>query len=109
MRASRDEEHEKEVTEVKEILNNDKKTVEEKNDAYEALKELNKTRALEEALENQIKKDFNKEAFIKIDNKNIKCTISSKEKSYKLANQIITSIQSKFDEQKYITVTFEDN
>ena len=109
MKASRDEEHEKQVSEVKEILNNDKKTVEEKNDAYEALKQLNSTKSLEESLEKQIKKDFNKDAFVKIDNKKIKCIINSKDKSYKLANQIISSIQSKFDEPKYITVTFEEN
>jgi len=109
MKASRDEEHEKQVNEVKEILNNDSKSTEEKNDAYEALKELNSTKSLEEALENQIKKDFKKDAFVKIDNKNIKCIINSKTKSYKLANDIITSIQNKFDEPKYITITFEEN
>ena len=108
MRATREEEHEKQVNEVKNILNDSKKTIDERNDAYEALKTLNANKSMEEALEKQVKKDFGFDVFIKIDSLNIKCVVESKENDYKLANKIMNNIQNKFEEKKYITVTFQD-
>ena len=107
MRASRDEEHEKQLVEVKNILNDEKKSTEEKNDAYEALKNLNSNKAMEDALEKQLKKDFKTDAFIKIDGNSIKCVINSSKGDYKLANKIMKNIQNKFEIKKYITVTFK--
>lgn len=107
MRATRDEEREKQITEVQNVLNDGKKSAEEKNDAYEAMKTINSNRAMEEALEKQINKDFGLDAFIKIDTNNIKCVVSSKKGNYELANKIMKNIQNKFEIKKYITVTFK--
>lgn len=107
MRATRDEEREKQLAEVQNILNDEKKGAEEKNDAYEAMKTINSSKAMEEALENQLKKDFDLDAFIKIDTNNIKCVVSSKKGTYELANKIMKNIQNKFEIKKYITVSFK--
>lgn len=107
LRVSRDEETEKEMKEVKEILNSDKANTEEKNDAYEALKKLTTNKGKATSLENMVKETFQLEAFVNIDNNKVKVVVSSKKHSYELANQIINKIQKEFDNKMYITVTFE--
>ena len=82
------------------------KTTEEKNLAYEQLKNINKIKGKQEELENIIKKEFNYDSFVKIDNDQINIVISSKEHNKEIANNIIKKIQSMFDTKKYITIKF---
>lgn len=82
------------------------KTAEEKNLAYEQLKNINKNKGKQEELEDIIKKEFNYESFVKIDNDQINIVISSKEHNKEIANNIIKKIQSMFDTKKYITIKF---
>lgn len=107
LRVSRDEELEKEVDAIKEILTDSKRTSAEKNDAYEALKSLNTNKGKEESLEKIIKTNFNYENFIKIDGNNVKVVIDTSEHSYELANKIINTVQNEFDKKMYITVNFQ--
>ena len=87
------------------IVDNTKST-EEKNLAYEQLKNINQTKGKQEEIENIIKKEYNYDSFVKIDNDQISIVISSKEHNKEIANNIIKKVQSLFDTKKYITVKF---
>lgn len=108
LRVSRDEKLEKEMAEVKKILNDETKTSEEKSDAYEALKKLTTNKGKSSSLEADIKKEFNLDSFVNIDSTKVKIVINSKEHSFELANKIMTFVQKDFEEKMYITITFED-
>ncbi len=107
MRVESDNAMNDELNSLQVVLNDEKSTVEEKNEAYEKIKKINNNRAEEETLEKKIKKDFNLEAYIKIENNNIKVIINSNEHDTSLANKIMRSIQSNYDTNKYITVQFQ--
>lgn len=107
LRVTRDEEIEKQMNEVKKVLNDENTNADEKNDAYEALKKLTTSKGKSSALETLIKQNFKLDSFISIDNNKVKVVIDSKKHSYKLANDIINSIQKEFDNKMYISVSFK--
>ncbi len=107
LRVASDEERIKEMEDLRIVLTNVDASTEEKNNAYEKLKLIEETKGKEEELELKIKKDYNLNSFIKINNNQIKVTIASNEHSNELANNIIRSIQEEFTEKKYITVKFQ--
>lgn len=107
MRVSLEEERMNMITELKEQLTNSDTTVEEKNNAYEQLRYLNQIQGTEENLEQKIKKNFNLDSFVKIDNNQIEVVVVAKEHDNVLANNIMRSIQEEYQEKMYITVKFE--
>ena len=107
LRVESDEKMTNEIEELQLILTNAGSSVEDKNKAYEKIKELNDIRGEEEKLEKQIKDNYKLDAFIKINNNQIQVTINSKEHSNSLANNIMRTIQSNYNESKYITVKFQ--
>jgi len=103
------EKEEKTIAQIEELQNTivDKtKSLEEKNIAYEKLKNINKNKGKEEDIENIIKKEFNYDSFVKIENDQISIVINEKNHNRELANNIIKRIQNIFKEKKYITVKF---
>ena len=54
-----------------------------------------------------IKKEFDLDCFIKIDNKNISLVCISSKHDIELANKIMRSIQSNYDERMYISISFQ--
>ena len=108
MRVSLEEERMNMMTELKEQLTDSETTVEEKNNAYEQLRYLNQIKGTEEKLEDKIKKNYNLDSFIKIDNNQIKVVVVSKKHDNILANNIMRSIQEEYKEKMYITVKFEE-
>ena len=107
LRVESDEEMTNKIEELQLILTNAESSVDEKNKAYEKIKELNDTRGEEEKLETQIKENYKLDSFIKIKDNQIQVTINSSEHSENLANNIMRTIQSNYDESKYITVKFQ--
>lgn len=107
LRVMSEEERLEEIEDLKVILNDEKSTTDEKNNAYEKMKIIEETKSKESALENIIKEKFNLTAFIKIKNNQIKVVIESTEHSYELANNIIKSIQEEYDEKVFISVKFQ--
>ena len=95
----------KEMENLQLILNGDG-TIEEKNEAYNKMKELNMNKGEQEKLENKIKEVYNLESFVKIKNNNIEVTIKKEENDSTLANNIMRTIQELYEEEKYITVKF---
>lgn len=107
MRTLEDEEVSKELEELQVVLNDDKSTVDEKNKAYDKMKEINNNKAEESSLEEKIKKDFELDSYVKIEGNKIKVVINSSEHDMTLANKIMRSIQSNYQDNKYITVKFQ--
>ena len=102
-----DEEKIKEITDLRVVLTNVNSTIEEKNNAYEKLKLIEKNKGMEEELESIIKEQYNLDSNVNIKDNQIKVTIKSKDNTYELANNIMRSIQEKFNEKMYISVKFE--
>lgn len=90
-----------------EILTNKDATVEEKNNAYDGLKEINDMKAKEENLVKKIKSDLKLKSFVKIDGNNISVTIKKQDHDYSLANNVMRLIQKEFENKKYISVKFQ--
>ena len=95
------------MEELETTINNTNSTMDEKNQAYETLKELNLNKGKEMELEKMIKEKFNQESYIKINGDKINVTIASDEHSKELANNIINEVQKCYEVQKYITVKFK--
>ena len=107
LRVESDEKMTSEIEELQLILTNADSSVDEKNKAYEKIKELNDVRGEEEKLENQVKENYKLDAFIKINGNQIQVTINSSEHSNNLANNIMRTIQANYKDSKYITVKFQ--
>lgn len=107
LRVESDEAMASEIEELQLVLTNSESSVEDKNKAYEKIKELNDNRGQEEKLEAEIKENYKLDSFIKITDNQIQVTVKSEEHSEKLANNIMRTIQANFEESKYITVKFQ--
>ena len=108
LRVESDEEMSKEIDELQLILTNIDATAEEKNKAYEKIKDLNINRSEEEKLETQIKNTHKLESFVKIKGDNISVIVKSKDHSTNIANNIMRTIQSNYEISKYITIKFQE-
>ena len=98
----------KQMNDYQEILLDANKTSAEKNEAYLSLMALNSKKEEEAKIEKKIKEEFNYDSFVKINKDNINVTIACQEHNSSLANNIMRSIQSLYDTNKYITVKFEN-
>lgn len=107
LRVQNDEEIESTINELKSILINEETTLEEKNNAYESINNINTNKGKEENIEKLITDNFNYQSFVKIKNDKISVIISNKTHDVKLANQIIRKIQEQYSNKMYITVKFQ--
>lgn len=107
LRVEADSQMQDELTDLKFILTNIDSTVEEKNEAFDKMKELNKNRGEEETLETEVKEKLNLKTFIKINGDQIRVVVDSNEHDETLANNIMRLIQEKYNEKKYISVKFQ--
>lgn len=107
MRVNLEEERNQTVADLRSTLTNEEATSEEKNNAYEQIKYISDLKGQEEALESKIKKEYNIESFIKIDNHDVKVVAIKESHDSKLANNIMKTIQGEFKDKVYITVKFE--
>ncbi|MCM1052934.1 MAG: SpoIIIAH-like family protein [Ruminococcus sp.] len=81
-------------------------TLEEKNQAYEDLQNINKNESNKEIIEKLLKDTYKLDSYVNIEGNNIKVTIASVNHDTELANKIIRSIQELYDKEMYITVKF---
>ena len=106
LQVDRDEAVLKEMNEYQSILLDDTATIEEKNDAYNALQALSNSKTECEKIKKLITEKFKFDNFVKIDGDAISITIAAKDHNKEIANNIIREVQSLYDKQKYITVKF---
>ena len=92
---------------LKLIMMDAKSSVEEKNNAFEKMKNLNINKGEETKLEESINKEFSLKTFVKIEGDQIKVVVNSSEHNTSLANKIMRHIQSNYDKKMYITVEFK--
>ncbi len=102
-----DEEVLEQMNEYQNILLDAEATIEEKNDAYNALQALSNSQSECEKIEKLITDEYKYDNFVKIEGDTISIVIASSEHNKEIANKIIRSVQSLYDTQKYITVKFE--
>ena len=107
LQVDRDEAVLKEMNEYQSILLDDTATIEEKNDAYNALQALSNSKSECEKIKKLITEKFKFDNLVKIDGDSISITIAAKDHNKEIANNIIREVQSLYDKQKYITVKFE--
>ena len=88
------------------VLNDKDKTSEEKNKAYEEMKEINDNKAIEETINKKIKEEYSLNSYTKIENEKVEVVVEGEEHDVKLANKIMRTVQSQFDEPKSISVKF---
>lgn len=105
LRVNLQEERQEEMSVLQKQLTDS--STEEKNQAYEKLKYLNKIQAEEEELEVSLKNNLDLDCFVKIDNTNINAVCISDDHNKALANSVMRQIQSNYKEKKYITVKFQ--
>ena len=89
----------------KKITNTDTST-EDKNKAYEEIKNINNNSGLEETIEKKINSQYNCEAFTKIESNSVKVVVDKCENSKSLANNIMRLVQEQFSDKMYISVKF---
>ena len=109
LRIESDEAISKEIDDLRSVITNAESSVDDKNKAYDQIKQINDIRGEEEKLENLIKENFKLDSFIKIKGNQISVTINSDTHNEKLANNIMRDIQSNYEESKYITIKFTSN
>lgn len=107
LRVAADEKLEEELNSLKVILTDTKTTTDDKNKAFEKMKQLNKNKGEEEKLEEKLKEEFKYKTFVKIDGDQVKVVVNSKEHDTSLANKIMRSIQTNYQNKMYITVQFK--
>ncbi len=108
LRVAEDEAVLKEMENYQSVLLDNNSTTEEKNNAYNSLMALQAKKSEEEKVEKQIKETYQLDSFVKIKNDTISIVIASNEHSNTLANNIIRTVQGLFDQDKYITVKFQN-
>lgn len=91
---------------LQEILNDKSKTSDEKNKAYEQMKEINDIKASEEVLREKIKEEYSLNAYIKQEDSEIEVVIEKEEQDVKLANKIMRTIQEEFTDPMSISIKF---
>ena len=107
LRVQDDDEEQKTIAQLQDILLDQSVSAEDKSNAYDKLQAINKTKSKEEKLETLILKTYNLKSFIKIKDDQISVIISSKNSNVTDANNIIRTIQKEFDKQMYITVKYQ--
>ena len=107
LRVEKDTEVETTMNKLQQILLNEKSTLDEKNQAYEKMKNITTNKGKEEEIENIIRDEFSYQSFVKINNDTISITISNKTHDIDIANKIIRRIMSMYSEKMYVTVKFQ--
>ncbi len=106
-RVSKEEKTLESLDELNSILTDVAKSADEKNDAYEKMKNINKTKGEELSLEQKIKEQYNLKSVVTIDGNQINVLVQSSDKNVNLANDIMRTIQGCYDSKMYISVKFE--
>ena len=88
------------------VLNDKDKTSEEKNKAYEEMKEINNNKSIEETINKKINDEYSLNSYTKVDGDKVEIVIEGEDHDVKLANKIMKTVQSQFDKPMSISVKF---
>jgi len=107
LRVSAEEEYLEEMESLKNILNDKATSIEEKNNAFEQIKNLNSTKGEQEEIETKIEAEYDLKSFVKIDGDQVRVVIDSDKHDTALANDIMRLVQSDYKNKMYISVKFQ--
>lgn len=107
LRIESEKQLEEDIDDLKMILTDINSSIEQKNKAFDNLKDINLIRSKEEELENIILKEYKLKSFIKITNNQIRVVVASSEHDAKTANSIMRAIQKEFDKKMSISIKFQ--
>jgi len=108
LRVESDEQMMNEIENLQTILTNNDASVDEKNSAYEKIKQLNLTKGEEQQIEKQILDTYKLKSFVKVNGNQVRVVILSKEHDSSLANNIMRTVQSNYDSEMYVSVKFQE-
>ena len=108
LRVEREEEMYLEINDLKLILTDVNSSIDEKNNAFDKMKQLNKIRGEEQNLEQKIKDTYNLNSFVKITGDQIRVVVNTNKHDNTLANNIMRLIQENYKSEKYISVKFQE-
>ena len=107
MQVARDEELDALIATANDTIKNPEISTEDKNNAYEEMKGITDTKSLEDELEKLIQDTYQVANFIKVSTDRIEVVVATTNYDATLANNIMRTIQERFDKHMYITVKFE--
>jgi stage III sporulation protein AH len=107
LRVSAEEEYLEEMESLKNILNDKATSIDEKNNAFEQIKNLNSTKGEQEELETKIEAEYDLKSFVKIDGDQVRVVIDSDKHDTTLANNIMRLVQGNYKNKMYISVKFQ--
>lgn len=107
LRVSNNAAIDEEIDVLKKIISNSEASIEEKNNAFNRIKELNDIRSEEETLEDKINSKYKLNSFVKIDGNDISITVKSSDTSSEAANNIMRLVQENYEFKKNISVKFQ--
>lgn len=108
MRIVLDEERQKTREELNNKLTNKDLSLDEKNNVYEEIKELNKVESFEYDIENKIKNEFGYDNFVRIKDDVMEVVINSPKHDSNLAVKIMSFIEKEYKDKMYISVSFKE-
>ena len=107
LRVEADEQMNAEIDELRKIILDGNTTVEEKNNAYDKMKDLNIKKGEEEKIEQQILNTYKLKSFVKINNNQVRVVVEGTNHNVELANNIMRTVQENFENGMYISVKFQ--
>lgn len=107
LRIESEKQLQEELDDLKMILTDIQSSIEEKNNAFNSLKDLNLIRSKEEELENLILKEYKLKSFVKISKDQVRVVVASSEHDTKTANSIMRTVQEEFEQKMSISVKFQ--
>jgi len=99
-------ERDSKLKELETTMNSSESSTEEKNQAYEQIKAINERKGLEDTISSTLKKEFELETFVKIEEDKVLVVVDKKEHDVRLANQIMRKVQEEFTEPVSVSVKF---
>ncbi len=101
-----DEKRNESLKKYESILSDSNASTSDKNGAYEGIKNINSTKAMEEALVSKIKNELSLNSFVEVDSSKVLVVVDKKDHDVKLANKIMNLVQDEFSSYVSVSVRF---
>ena len=107
LKIASEEELQEELDALKQVLSDSQKSADEKNEAFDKIKNMNENKAKEEGIAKILKQEFDVDTFIKIEGSSVKVVVKKDKHDTALANKMMRKVQENFDTSMYISIEFK--
>ena len=101
-----DDKRNESLKEYESILSNSSSSTDDKNKAYEGIKDINSTKALEEGIVSLIKSELGLNSFVEVKSTSVSVVVDKKDHDVKLANKIMNLVQGEVNDYVSVSVKF---